>query len=171
MATILLVPGAWIALTFYRRSLRALTNASYDTRYAAYPSLDPEDPSATDCLVDTEAIADTLRLITENEGKDVLLLQHSYAGIPGAAAAVGLGKSQRLQEGKAGGIIGFVFIGAFMVPEGLSCAGLQGGNLPPWILLDQVGSMLILVSTSGDPRPRDKTLTMGAAAIGQFKCP
>ena len=63
---------------------------------------------------------------------------HSYAGIPGAAAATGLARSQRVKEGKLGGIIGLVFIAAFLVPEGMSCSGLQGGNLPSWILLDKV---------------------------------
>jgi hypothetical protein len=62
--------------------------------------------------------------------------------MPGAAAATGLTKSQRAQEGKVGGIIGLLFLGAFVVPEGLSCAGLQSGNLPPWILLDQVKRIL-----------------------------
>lgn len=74
----------------------------------------------------------------EDEGKDVVLFMHSYGGMPGAAAATGLAKSQRAQEGKAGGVIGLLFLGAFLVPEGLSYAGLQGGNLPPWILVDQV---------------------------------
>ncbi|KAJ6114159.1 hypothetical protein N7512_007604 [Penicillium capsulatum] len=103
---------------FYQPFLQALAAAGHDVRYAGYPSLDPADPTTTDCQADTDAITNTLRPIVE-EGKDVLLLQHSYAGMPGAAAAVGLGKVQRHQEGKAGGVIGLVFIGAFVVPEGL----------------------------------------------------
>jgi hypothetical protein len=75
----------------------------------------------------------------EDEGKDVLLFMHSYAGMPGAAAATGLAKSQRTQDGKAGGVVGLLFLGAFVVAEGSSCAGLMGGNLPPWILVNQVG--------------------------------
>lgn len=139
MTTILFVPGAWITKAFYEPFLQALTIAGYDVRYGGYPSLDPKDPSTTDCYTDTEAITAVLRPLVEDEGKDVLLFMHSYAGMPGAAAATALAKSQRAQEGKVGGVIGLLFLGAFVVPEGLSCAGLQGGNLPPWILLDQVG--------------------------------
>lgn len=148
MTTILFVPGAWITKAFYEPFLQALKTAGYDVRYAGYPSLDPKesDPSTIDCHADTEAITAVLRPLVEDEGKDVLLFMHSYAGMPGAAAATGLAKSQREQEGKAGGVIGLLFLGAFVVPEGLSCAGLQGGNLPPWILLDQVGGPLLFLS-------------------------
>ncbi|KAJ5286739.1 hypothetical protein N7478_002425 [Penicillium angulare] len=137
MTTIVLVPGAWLTPSFYDPFALALKTAGYDVRYASYPSLDPKDPSATDCEADAKVIAGTLRSIVEDEGKEVLLFQHSYAGMPGAAAAVGLARSQREKEGKLGGIIGLLFIGPFVVPESLSCAGLQGGNLPPWILLDK----------------------------------
>ncbi|KAH8432797.1 alpha/beta hydrolase [Aspergillus melleus] len=137
MTTIVLVPGAWITPSFYQPFSDALTSAGFPVHHASYPSLSPTDPSVADCETDTEAIAKTLRFLVEEEGKDVAVLMHSYAGMPGAAAATGLSKSQRSQHGKPGGIVGLIFIGAFVVPEGLSCAGLQGGNLPPWILLDK----------------------------------
>jgi len=62
----------------------------------------------------------------------------AMAGMPTAVAAVGLSKPERQKKGKSGGIIGFFFARALIVAEGLSCAGLQGGNMPPWILLDGV---------------------------------
>ncbi|RHZ49051.1 alpha/beta hydrolase [Aspergillus thermomutatus] len=137
MATIVFVPGAWITPDFYQPFLDALTKAGYPVRYAGYPSLDPADPTSADCKADSDAITSVIRPLVEDEGRDVLLLMHSYAGMPGAAAAKGLAKTERMQQGKSGGIVGMVFIAAFLVPEGLSCAGLQGGNLPPWILLDK----------------------------------
>ncbi|KAJ5779113.1 hypothetical protein N7457_006833 [Penicillium paradoxum] len=137
MTTILFVPGAWISPTLYQPFLQALTVAGYEVHFVRYPSLNPEGPSAIDCQADTNAITGVLKTFVEDEGKDVLLLMYSYGAMPGAAAATGLAKSQRAQEGKAGGIIGLLFLAAFVVPEGLSCAGLQGGSLPPWVLLDQ----------------------------------
>ncbi|KAJ5740334.1 hypothetical protein N7493_000206 [Penicillium malachiteum] len=145
MTTILLVPGAWITAAAYEPFTQALKAEGHDIRYASYPSLDPPSLSIQDCQADTEAIAAVLRPLVE-EGRDVLLVLHSYAGMPGAAAAVGLSRSQRAKEGKCGGVFGLVFIGAFVVPEGLSCAGLQGGNLPPWILLDQPSPHLNIAS-------------------------
>lgn len=138
MTAIALIPGAWISLSFYQPFSAALASAGLPVHLVNYPSLHPSDPSAADCATDAAAIKENLRVLVENEGKDVVLLMHSYAGIPGAAAATGLAKSRRSQQGKSGGIVGLIFIGAFVVPEGLSCAGLQGGDLPAWILLDKV---------------------------------
>ncbi|KAF4769225.1 hypothetical protein HAV15_008524 [Penicillium sp. str.  len=142
MTTILFVPGAWIAPSFYQPFLQALTVAGYDIHFAAYPSFNPEDPTTTTCQADTDAITVTLKSLVEDEGKDVLVFMYSYGGMPGAAAATGLAKSQRAREGKAGGVIGLIFLAAFLVPEGFSCWGLQGGNLPPWILVDQPSANL-----------------------------
>lgn len=144
MTTILFVPGAWTARTFYEPFLQALTVAGYDVHYAGYPSVDSSDPLVTDCQADTDAITTILQSLVEDQGKDVVLFLYSYGGMPGSAAATGLAKAQRAQEGKAGGVIGLLFLGAFIVPEGISCAGAQGGILPPWVLHDQV---------RGPPRP------------------
>lgn len=155
MFTIAFVPGAWITPAFYEPFHQAVNSAGHEFRYASYPSLDPADPSTTDCETDAKDIARILRSIVEGEGKDVFLVMHSYAGMPGSAAAVGLGKSQRKEQGKPGGIIGLVFIGAFVIPEGLSCAGLQGGQLPRWILLDKVLSTVLgSVSLYIDVKPQ-----------------
>ncbi|KAJ5210070.1 hypothetical protein N7491_009882 [Penicillium cf. griseofulvum] len=137
MTTILFVPGAWITPAFYQPFIHALSHAHYDVHYAGYPSLDPKEPLTATCQVDSDAVTNILHSLVEDEGKDVVVFMHSYGGMPGSAAASGLSKVQRVQEGKTGGVIGLLYLGAFVVPEGHSCAGLQGGNLPPWILLDQ----------------------------------
>lgn len=142
MSAILFVPGAWIAPAFYRPFLQALTVAGYDIHFAGYPSFNPEDSTITTCQADTDAITVALKSLVEDEGKDVIVFMYSYGGMPGAAAATGLAKSQRAQEGKAGGVIGLLFLAAFLVPEGLSCWGLREGTLPPWILVDQPSANL-----------------------------
>lgn len=138
MPTIFFVPGAWIAHAFYQPFLQALTAAGYNVHYAGHPSSDQVNPSTADCKTDADEIAKELRQAVEGNGEDVLVMMHSYGVMPGAAAAVGLAKPERAQQGKMGGVIGLVFIGAFVVPEGLGCAGLQGGSLSPWIMFDKV---------------------------------
>ena len=51
---------------------------------------------------------------------DVLLVLHSYGGIPGCGAIEGLDKSTRKSMGGRGGIIGCVFIAAIMPLKGQS---------------------------------------------------
>ncbi|EEQ28755.1 hypothetical protein McanMca71_001172 [Microsporum canis] len=134
--TIAVVPGAWIPQHFYSPYMHTLEQAGFETRYAGYPSLEPKDPLTADCATDAEAVRTILQPLVETEGKDVVLVMHSYGSMPGCAAAKGLSKTERRMAGKLGGILGMILFSAFLVPEGLSCAGAQGGALPPWILLD-----------------------------------
>ena len=136
--TIVFVPGAWLVPEFYRPFLEAVQTAGFPTVTAELPSLDPVDPTAADCATDAASIRRLVCSLVEEKGLDVVLVMHSYASMPGGAAAIGLSKSERVKQEKKGGMLGLVCMGAFLVPEGVSCAGTQGGNLPPWILLDQV---------------------------------
>lgn len=136
--TIAVVPGAWIPEHFYSPYIHTLEQAGFETRYAEYPSLEPQDPLTADCTTDAKAVRSVLEPLVETEGKDVVLVMHSYGSMPGCAAAKGLSKTERLRAGKLGGILGMILFSAFLVPEGLSCAGIQGGMLPPWIMLDNV---------------------------------
>lgn len=139
MATIALIPGAWITPAMYQTFIGALTVTGHPVLLAEHPSLDPVDPTKTDCKRDADIQAEVIQSLVEDEERDVLLVMHSYGGMSGAAAAWGLSKSERMRQNKPGGIIGMVFIAAFIVPEDVSCAGMQGGigSLPPWILQDQ----------------------------------
>ncbi|KAK2750322.1 hypothetical protein FQN57_003802 [Myotisia sp. PD_48] len=134
--TIVIVPGAWLSKSFYSSYITALENAGYQTSYLGYPSLDPVEPAKADCATDTAAIKEALKSLVEDEEKNVVLVCHSYGGMPGSAAATGLSKTKRIQDGKQGGVLGLIYVGAFLVPEGVSCAGAMGGSLPDWVLLD-----------------------------------
>lgn len=138
--TIIFVPGAWIPKASYASFLDALGKEGFPIHYAPYPSFDPVDSLNVSCYQDTEVLRnDVFKPLVEDQGKDVVVLMHSYASMPGSAAASGFSKAERVRNSLAGGVVGLVCIGAFLVPQGLSCAGLQGGKLPDWILLDQVG--------------------------------
>jgi hypothetical protein len=136
--TIVLVPGAWLGIPFYEPAITALKLAGYPASIASYPSLNPKDPLETDCKGDADVINEYVRNLVEDKGKDVVIVMHSYASMPGSAAAKGLSKTARTRAGKRGGVLGLAVVGGFLVPEGVSCAGLQGGALPPWIVLDEV---------------------------------
>ena len=62
------------------------------------------------------------------DGKEVLLVMHSYGGGSGSTAAKGLSSVERRQQGLKGGAIGEVFVAAMVVEEkeiGLSPLGGQ----------------------------------------------
>lgn len=69
------------------------------------------------------------------EGKEVILVMHSYGGIPGTLSAKGLLRKDRESEQKPGGIVSLVYVTSFLLPVGASLASFLGG-WPEWIVFD-----------------------------------
>ncbi|KAF5864570.1 hypothetical protein ETB97_007403 [Aspergillus alliaceus] len=89
-----------------QENYNAVKAAGYPTLTAELPSLDPGDPTVGNCGTDAALIRQHLDFLVEDEGRDVVLVMHSYASMPGGAAASGLSKSQRSQDGQKGGVLG-----------------------------------------------------------------
>ena len=66
------------------------------------------------------------------------MIAHSYGGIPAAGAVYGLSKTTRRQDGKKGGVIGLIYVSAFVVPKGRSLVEFLGGKHAPYLIPDQV---------------------------------
>jgi pimeloyl-ACP methyl ester carboxylesterase len=139
--TIVLIPGAWLPISAYEGYLSALREVGYPTTAIQYPSFDPVDPFTADVANDASAVRAAL-LPLLGEGKELVLVLHSYGGVPGSAAAKGHSVSERRAAGLPGGILGLVFVAAFIVPEGQTCVGLTGGKILPWILPNTPGAGL-----------------------------
>lgn len=149
--TILLIPGAWFQPSTYDLFISHLQQLSFPTAFAPYPSLNPSHPATADAAHDTETVLqESLLPLIENEGKEVVIVMHSYGGVPGSSAARGLGKVQRVGEGKKGGVVGLIYISGFVLPGGASVADGQGGQLPAWVKQNEVrsSSQLIIPSST-----------------------
>lgn len=133
-----IVPGAWSPPACYSKLVHELEVAGFYATALRLPSFDTSDPSSTSCTVDAEAVrADILPLI-EEQGKDVVIVCHSYGGVPAGGAARGLSKAARARMGKQGGIVALIYMTAFIVPQGSSVVEMMGGHHPPWVQQDQV---------------------------------
>lgn len=81
---------------------------------------------------DVEVILDTARPLFER-GREVVIVAHSYGGIPGGAATAGNGVAERAREGKAGGFRQIIYVAAFAIPaSGTDLLATFGGQWPPW---------------------------------------
>lgn len=144
--TIVFVPGAWFKATAYADFLKALQDAGFPVSASDYPSLDPpaEEAVKTDCKADTDHLREKVLVpLVNHEEKDVVVVMHSYGGMPGSGAAHGLSKSSREKAGKKGGVVGLIMISGFIVAQDVSCAGSMQGDTPPWVLKDKVGGILL----------------------------
>ncbi|CEN61845.1 hypothetical protein ASPCAL08493 [Aspergillus calidoustus] len=108
-ATNVLVPGAWLAPAFYEPFLNAVSEAGHPIHCAEYPSLNPVDPTTAESENPTPTPLPR-RSIASPRVKDAI----SYS----SSAARGLSKTEREKQGRSGGVVGMVFVAAFIVPEG-----------------------------------------------------
>ena len=62
------------------------------------------------------------------QGREVIVVMHSYGGFAGSAALRGLSKAERHEQGLSGGIMALVYLAAWMLDEGQSVSGSGGGK-------------------------------------------
>jgi pimeloyl-ACP methyl ester carboxylesterase len=132
--TIVCVPGAWHSPDIYARVLDILNEYGYPTIGLPLPSVGAVPPNMS-FDEDVNGIRNCLTKLVVEEEKDVVLVMHSYTGMPGAEAPAGLGKKERQAANLKGGVIRLVFIMAFAMPEGFQpTAG--GVQFPEWMKAD-----------------------------------
>ena len=137
--TILIIPGAFHRVSSFDFLIPLLQALDFSAVVASYPSLNPADPKSASSAADVHHIREKyLEPLVEKQGKDVLMLVHSYGGVAGGGAATGYSKATRLSQGKAGGIVGMVYITRNIVSEGKSTIEAVGGAYPPALKTNSV---------------------------------
>lgn len=124
-------PGAWHTPDCFEIVQGKLDKQGYTTSAVAYPSVDAEPP--TRGLFDDAAALRRDILVQTTQGKQVIVVVHSYGGLVGAEAVKGLGYKQRKAEGKTGGVTLLVYLSAFVTPKGMSILKMLGGQPLPWM--------------------------------------
>lgn len=126
--TVVVVTGAWHSPSHYSSFLEALHSSGHPSRCLALPSLNPRDPSKVSAALDATFVREQMLLPLIDEGKDVLLVIHSYGALPGSAAAKDLSTTERRSKGLKGGIIGQVFVAGLVAQTGESMLSSIGGK-------------------------------------------
>ena len=133
------VPGAWHQPEAYEKLVNALKSLGHSALVPSLPSCDAEDPQEATCSADAGAIRKQILHLIDTVDKDIVVVAHSYGGIPAGGAARGLSKMARAKEGKKGGVIGLVYVAGFIVPENSNLVEIMGGRHAPYVEHDQVG--------------------------------
>ncbi|CAG7557844.1 unnamed protein product [Fusarium equiseti] len=131
---ITIIQGAWHRRPHYEAFAQALTSKGYTV-------LQPDNVTAGQVeaikgkthLDDVEAIRKTLQPSLD-EGKRIVLVCHSYGGIPGSTSVEGYQIHEREAKGLKGGIVHVVYASSFALPvKGLSPLAAIGGKLGPFL--------------------------------------
>lgn len=123
---ILLVHGAWHLPSAYDYLVPHLAKAGYEVERVTLPSVSTNTP-LPDKSQDVAAVRASIQSLAEAD-KDVVLVVHSYGGIPGSDAAEGMAKEARAATGKRGGIVHIVYLTAFVCAERECLVDAQRGE-------------------------------------------
>lgn len=142
LPTLVLVPGAFGSPAGYDKLLPYFEQAGLPTVPGPYPSCNSGDPSSATASKDIESLRQNVLLPLIEQGKDVIILAHSYGGIVGGAAAKSLDKPTRKSQGHAAGVVGLIYVAGNISLDNESLLEAVGGAYPPFIKMDKVFSSL-----------------------------
>jgi len=133
-SSILLIPGSFVLPEMYDPVVAAVRAQGYEMKALHLPSVglsarQGRDGPAPSMHEDAAFVAKEAEKLVE-EGKDVVLIGHSYGGIPITQAAKGLGVEDRRKQGKKGGIVKLAYMTALVPAVGSSAVDVLAG-VPP----------------------------------------
>ena len=146
--TIVFVPGAFHTSAHFEPISALLNQASFPTTTVEIPTT--ARAKTASYRDDVYAIRFVLDKLVEEDGREVMLALHSYAGVPGCQTVSGLERSKRKAEGKSGGVVHVLFIAALLVEQGRGMAdALEGGKAPSWAVFKVKNDPTFLLSRMG----------------------
>ena len=119
--TIVIVPAACQTPAHYQQLASALQKANFTVAVIPLPSVGAS-PGLKNFDEDVAAISKVVSSLVD-DGNEVIVLMHSYSGLPGSAAMEGLGVKDRLKDGKKGGVKRLVYVSSYVLKEGEALPG------------------------------------------------
>ncbi|KAL4814655.1 Alpha/beta hydrolase fold-1 [Aspergillus spinulosporus] len=130
------IPGAWHTPDTFDRLRNLMAEQGLESVAIANPSVSAQPPNGvrpTNGLhFDIKHTKAALQKLVD-DGREVVVVMHSYGGAVGASAMEGLGYAQRSQAGLRGGVIMAVWMTAFVAHKGESMLDLFGGDWGPCV--------------------------------------
>lgn len=132
--TILLIPGAWQQGSAFEPVANILRAQGYQAETITLPSAG--GPASTTAYDDAEHIQKTYLNNLVAQGKEVILVMHSYGSIPGTESVKGLARKDLAARGKKGGVVSLIYQSALLVPAGASVESFLPGGLDAYMTTD-----------------------------------
>ncbi|EFQ26047.1 uncharacterized protein GLRG_01191 [Colletotrichum graminicola M1.001] len=131
LPTIVFIPGAWHKPWIFDLVREDLAGRGYPTAAVALPSVGSTDVNAG-LDQDADAVrAELQRLI--DAGREVVVVAHSYGGIPVANAVEGLNHKSRVAKKKTGGVLMLIYMTSFAMPADESLSDSDSDGPQPWL--------------------------------------
>ncbi|KAF2797034.1 alpha/beta-hydrolase [Melanomma pulvis-pyrius CBS 109.77] len=129
--SIIFVPGSFALPEFYDTVVDPIAAKGYDIRalhnLSSGLKTGPREGTPPTMYDDAAQIAAEAEKLAD-EGKDVILVAHSYGGTPMTESTKGLSKKERQAQGKKGGIVKLAYMTCLVPAVGVSAGGVLGGS-------------------------------------------
>ncbi|KAF7376444.1 AB hydrolase-1 domain-containing protein [Mycena sanguinolenta] len=133
--TVVFVPGVFHTPVHAEVLVECLRTKGYPTEVVSHPTIGTLAASAPP-NADAAHLRQVLEELVNNQQKEIILLCHSYGGVPGSQSVNGLEISSRARASQKGGIVKTIFLSAVIPREGDTVVQtLVGSEIPPgeWI--------------------------------------
>ncbi|KAI1267980.1 Alpha/Beta hydrolase protein [Xylariaceae sp. FL1019] len=144
---LVLVPGAFGTAEGFEKMIPYL--GSLETHPASYPSCNPPDPLEASCTNDIATLRSTLISLLD-QGRNLIILAHSYAGVVAGGAAKGLDPISRNGAGHECAVLGLIYVVGNITLEGETLLDAVGGAYPPFIKSNTPSEGLALVDPANE---------------------
>jgi len=136
---ILFIPGSFAVPELYDTVVNAIAAKGYDIEALHLPSIGfiPAPTSGEDqkqtregepvTMYDDAAFIAQRTTSLAEEGRDVILVAHSYGSVPMTESTHGLGKEERLKQGLTGGVVRLAYINALIPAVGMPAGSVLAG--------------------------------------------
>lgn len=128
LPVLILIPGAYTPTTVYNSFLPVLRSNSIECYSLPLQTVGRRPLPAPHMYDDANFIAAEVRKLVE-AGKRVVLLGHSYGGVPISQCTKGLTLKERAAEGKEGGIVRLVYLTAIVPRPGETASGEDADDM------------------------------------------
>ena len=121
--TVLIVPGGFTLPELYSDVITHVASEGYSVQALHLPSVGYKTNVPGTMQDDAAFIASEVSKHA-NDGKDVVLIAHSYGGLPATESTKGLSKVDRQRQGNSGGLVRLAYISCIILPVGESDASV-----------------------------------------------
>jgi len=122
---ILIIPGSFSLAEFYDSIVNPLAAKGYEIKAISLPTVGlktgPKEEPLPTMYDDAAFIAKEVTRLAD-EGKHVILIPHSYGGVPTTESMKGLSVEERQKQGKKGGIIRIAYMTCLVPALGKSAS-------------------------------------------------
>ncbi|KAH6654985.1 Alpha/beta hydrolase fold-1 [Truncatella angustata] len=124
------LPGGWHTPEVFAPTSTLLEKEGYTIQGVSFPTIGTElrnvQPQQS-WDEDVQAVRDVLSKYS-SEGRDIVLITHSYSGTVGSEACKGFARADREGHGLAGGVVKLVYLAGFILDVGTYCWEQSGGK-------------------------------------------